>query len=117
MTVTGWKMFAPHCDLLNGVCKRSQNVEAKVTYVFPRWISSTAINYYTQTGPLGNPNMQLKQRNVMMTDAYRLAQTGNVQGLEDLYVRGLASIDDVNPQEGQSALLVNIYMDLNDGLY
>ena len=98
--------MAATCDVPG--CKRAHNANTQVTYVFPTWLAAKAINLYTQSSPLGEPEMQLKTRRVIMTDAYRLAQTGDVEGLHHLYMRGEASVHDLNPQEGQSALLVCI---------
>lgn len=106
ITLSGWSAVKATCDKPSTCARVSTVWTSQFTYAFPTWFAAKAISMYSRSGPLGEPALQLNSRRVALTEAYRLAQVGDVQGLDVLYNSGKASVHDVHPQEGQSALLV-----------
>ena len=89
-------------------CLRRGKSSLSLTYFFPRWFLQQAISVSVAYSYFGTPNVNLKVRRVVpgLSKLWSMSKYGDVQGLRDLFVNGLASPDDVHVRGGWSALHV-----------
>ena len=94
------------CTVLT--CKRIAQSSISVQYLLPVWLATTLISAWYKSAPLSGPEVLLKLVRMVRTDAYYYASQGAVDKLRSLYAAGKASIHDVDPSDGESALVVSI---------
>lgn len=104
----GLPLLSPKCD--TDSCKKSQAAHVSVEYWFPLgfvWsqIFRLQLTYHPNIGP------QLELRSLRRVpdsaQCVNFALNGNIEGLKDLFKRGLASPRDVSTTRGYSVLRVS----------
>ena len=94
----------PACT--NPSCRRTAQSSVSVQYTLPLWVATQMISAWYKCAPLAGPEMLLKLSRVVRTDSYYYASQGDVDELRSLYLTGQASIHDIDPADGEPALMV-----------
>lgn len=102
----GLPFTTPKCD--SDQCTKTQAPHIKVEYWFPLGFFWSQIVRFEAAGGMG-PQLQLSllRRIPDSSASVSFALEGNVDGLKDLFKRGLASPRDVSDQRGYSLLRVS----------
>ena len=106
ITCINFTWSRPACTVPN--CKRIAQSSISVQYSLPVWLATTMISAWYKCAPLSGPEVLLNLVRIIRTDAYYYASQGAVDKLRSLYIAGKASIHDVDPSDGESALVVSI---------
>jgi hypothetical protein len=79
-------------------CQPRPSSSVRVTYRFPSWFLSRVISVLITSVPGYGPTMTLRTLKVIPDNekAFIFAEKGDIDGLKNLFSRGLASIDDVD---------------------
>jgi hypothetical protein len=102
----GLAVLRPPCDLVT--CRRSEQVSLHLCYYFPtRWLQSM-ISLTCEALPLGGPQVSMKTMRLVDNNAaiFHLTQLGDIDGIKNLFIRGLASPLDVGHSGGRTPLHV-----------
>lgn len=108
----GLPMMSPKCNV--PTCERAQNATASVEYWFPpAFVWSQIVRLQVSYRPNLGPQFELKSLRRVPDSAQcvNFALDGNIDGLKDLFRRGLASPRDVSSTRGYSILRVRSAMD------
>ena len=89
-------------------CQAQPVYRVNVVYLFPSWLLLRAIHIVLKTSAYGGIQVSLQSRNIVPINAkiFQLAVQTDIEGLQDLFVNGLASPNDSN-MGGHSALQVS----------
>ena len=79
-----------------------------VNYTLPLWLTTAMIAAWYNCAPLSGPELLLKVARKVRTGAYYLASQDDTEGLRSLYLTGKAPIHDIDPSDGESALVVSL---------
>ena len=94
----------------NANCKARINRALNVVYCFPQWFMARVVHFVAATTSIGNPVFGLSFTRVVPwgreDNILRPALTGHVDGLKILLDKKMASLSDVDPDYGQTALHV-----------
>lgn len=90
-------------------CARKLTPSASVDFRLPNWLASTMISLWLKAAPIQGPELLLRSRRVIETEAYYTAEQGNIASLRRLYTEGRAGIHDVNPLSGRNTLFDGIF--------
>lgn len=103
---TGLPVLNKNCDFRG--CRDQQNPTAIMEYWFPWWFVSMNLKIYFKYLPSTGPQFQLStMRRVPDTSqSITFARQGNIEGLKDLFSRGLASPRDVSSSRGFTLMRV-----------
>lgn len=90
-------------------CRQRDNEGFQMTYFFPKWFLQRAVSLSMMSGLLGSPSLNLKIRRLVpeMSHLFALSRYGDVEGLRSLFMKRLASPDDVHIRGGWTALHVS----------
>ena len=105
----GLPLVSPQCD--TDACEKAQNPHISVEYWFPLgflWsqIFRLQLSYQPNVGP--NFELSSLRRIPDSAQCINFALDGNIDGLKDLFKRGLASPRDVSSTRGYSILRVSL---------
>ena len=103
--VNPWYM-QPRCSAPS--CRRRADLRVNVQYVFPSWPAATAISAYYERTTWGSVERLIRLVQIVDTNAFYFAGKGDLQSLRDLYFTGRASVHDVSPISGYTALSLAI---------
>ena len=103
---TGLPYLERSCD--SESCDRRAAPLILLTYFFPRWLVARAFLLAMRYSLLQGPELVIRVPRLISSNSRILTEAvrGNVDGVKDLFRRGLASPIDINVKSGQSALLV-----------
>ena len=106
MVYGGISYVAGPCDQYS--CRRRSDATLRMNYRFPQWMHARLFQLSMALTPMYGLRLNLKTPRAVPWGApiWGFAMNGNVQGLQDLFSRGIASPWDVNPIGG-SALHVS----------
>lgn len=90
-------------------CARRLRPSASVDFRLPSWLASTMISIWLKAAPIQGPELLLRSRRVIETEAYYTAEQGNIAVLRQLYAEGRAGIHDVNPLSSRNTLFDGIF--------
>lgn len=90
-------------------CTRKLTPSASFDFRLPSWLASTMISIWLKAAPIQGPELLLRSRRVIETEAYYTAEQGNIAVLRQLYTEGRAGIHDVNPLSGRNTLFDSIF--------
>lgn len=90
-------------------CARRLTPSASIDFRLPSWLASTMISIWLKAAPIQGPELLLRSRRVIETEAYYTAEQGNIATLRQLYAEGRAGIHDVNPLSGRNTLFDGIF--------
>lgn len=97
-------------DCSDETCRRHSTRSLKIIYCFPQWFLARAVHIVATMTYSGSPVFGLQVRRRIewggKDGILRLALTGNTQGVKHLLVSKEASLTDVDPNHGRSALHV-----------
>lgn len=100
--------MAPGCS--NDTCKARINRALEIVYCFPQWWMARCVRIVAATTSVGNPVFGLSFARVVAwgteDNILRLALTGHTDGLKLLLDKKTASLTDVDPNHGRTALHV-----------
>jgi hypothetical protein len=91
----GVPLFSSPCNEKR--CKPRPSASARITYQFPSWIMARAVSMLVSSKTAG-PELQLRTLRIINpnSDIFRLAITGDVNGMKSMFKDGLASIYDID---------------------
>lgn len=92
-------------------CLHSDSVSTQMTYFFPRWFVNRAVSFALSSDNLGAPTLNIKVRRVVpeASQLFSLSKFDDIEGLQALFDRRLASPDDVHFYGGWTALHVSTH--------
>lgn len=90
-------------------CAPRLTPSASIDFRLPSWLASTMISIWLKAAPIQGPELLLRSRRVIETEAYYTAEQGNISALRKLYTEGRAGIHDVNPLSGRNTLFDGIF--------
>ncbi|KAK7529920.1 ankyrin repeat-containing domain protein [Phyllosticta citribraziliensis] len=102
--------LSPKCS--EGTCGKNRGSKLSVEYWFPMgYISSTIVRMQVGYQPSTGALFQLQTLRAVPDDAMciKFAMSGNIEGLQHLFSRGLASPRDVSPGRGYTLLRWALY--------
>ena len=101
---SGLPVLTKECN--EASCHLRAQPSSSVTYFFPRWFLARAVAVVMTTTPLAGPVVDLKFQRIVPGDAdiFRYAMLGDIDKLENLFINGLASPNDVHAESGVTAL-------------
>jgi len=102
---SGISALGQSCSLRS--CKRASTACVRATYVLPAWLASRMVSVLLRSAPLAGPELLLRTYRLVDTNVFYFADTGNLQALRSMFVRGEASTLDVKRRTGYSALQVS----------
>lgn len=105
----GLPLLSPTCD--NDSCEKYQTAHVSVEYWFPLgFVWSKIIRFQLTYQPNFGPHLELStlRRVPDSAQCVNFALNGNIDGLKDLFKRGLASPRDVSTTRGYSVLRVSL---------
>lgn len=106
----GSPLLSPACDKVT--CQKSGGRSFQLTYCFPRWFLERAIHIVAIMTCTGTPMFGLEVRRRIgwggEDGILRFALTGNTIGVKSLLDAGKASMTDVDPYHGLTALHVSL---------
>ena len=106
---TGLPLLSPSCN--TDSCEKSQTANVSVEYWFPLgFVWSKIIRFQLTYQPNFGPHLELStlRRVPDSAQCVNFALNGNIDGLKDLFKRGLASPRDVSTTRGYSVLRVSL---------
>jgi ankyrin repeat protein len=86
-------------------CRRRADMSVTIQYVFPSWFAAEMISAYYKRTTWGSVDRLIRVVQIVETDAFCFTRKGNLPSLRDLYSKGRASIHDVSPMSGYTALI------------
>ena len=104
VTYTGLSFLGTPCTVKT--CRRSLMSSLRIDYALPIWIANRMLSVWYKSAPITGPELLLKTRRIVQTNAYFLAQMGELEGLKYLYTEWEASVHDVDIYTGNNALTV-----------
>lgn len=108
MGYSGIPVMASGCS--NDTCKARISRTLRVVYCFPQWFIARAIYFVAATTSVGGPVFGLSVARIVPwgreDNILRPALTGNTDGLKLLLDKKIASLTDVDPDYGRTALHV-----------
>ena len=106
----GPSLLASDCS--DEMCQGRSTRSLKIIYCFPQWFLARAVHIIATTTYSGCPVFGLEVRRRIewggKDGILRLALTGNTQGVKHLLMSKEASLTDVDPNHGRSALHVRV---------
>ena len=89
-------------------CQARRALKISVHYIFPAWFLTRSIKMCLINTSLNEIHASLQTKRLVPAGAevFRLTETDDVDGLKDLFSRGLASPNDIMYQTGQSLVSV-----------
>jgi hypothetical protein len=106
---TGSSVLRPKCE--KSTCQNRTGQSFQLTYCFPQWFLERAIHIVAAITYTGTPMFGLVVRRRVGWGSedtiLRFALTGNTVGVKSLLDVGTASMTDVDPNHGRSALYVS----------
>ncbi|KAL8731479.1 MAG: hypothetical protein Q9181_004289 [Wetmoreana brouardii] len=104
LKLNGFPTLTPACDEI--ACRRSMHSSFKLTYRFPSWFSNCALNSMVYSSRAGGPQMALTCSRIISRDSdlFYLAMQGDIAGIKNLFMKGLASPFDATNNYGYTAL-------------
>jgi len=107
---TGSPLLRPKCE--KSTCQNHTGQSFHLTYCFPQWLLERAIHVVAAITCTGTPMFGLEVRRRVGWGSedgiLRFALTGNTIGVKSLLDVGTASMTDVDPNHGRSALYVSL---------
>ena len=93
---SGLPFFTASCD--QKACRRRSRSSLRFTFYFPSWFLARAILANAAYSPNSGPEFLLRVPKIIppRSDIFHFAETGNLQGIQDLFERGLASVHDID---------------------
>jgi len=108
---TGSSLLRPKCE--KSTCKNRTGQSFQLTYCFPQWFLERALHIVAAITYTGTPMFGLEVRRRVgwgsEDSILRFALTGNTVGVKSLLDVGTASMTDVDPNHGRSALHVSLW--------
>ena len=106
----GMPLMSRRCDTAS--CVRKQTPCLNMEYWFPGWFLSHIIRLQVRYQPAVGPHMELStlRRVPEGAQCIAFALSGNIDGLKDLFIRGLASPKDVDAGRGWGILRVSPFI-------
>jgi hypothetical protein len=91
----GMPFFSNPCN--EKQCKPRNPSSAQITYQFPSWMMSRAVSMLVSS-KMSGPELQLRTLRIIPanSDVFRLAITGDVEGMKTMFKHGHASIYDID---------------------
>lgn len=102
-SIAGVSWFRPKCTL--NTCRRAPNGGFAFQYTFPLWLMNRMLAAWVQGTP-EEGGMRLKHYRVHRSDCIMFAEMGRVEEMRDLYQSHQAYINDADPADGETALMV-----------
>ena len=98
---------SPACNEFS--CRCHTNAKIQVSYRFPEWLFGRLISSVILSNRLDGPQLSLAMPRVVSYDSeiFFYARSGNIEGIMNLFEKGLAAPSDVNHTWGYSALHVS----------
>ncbi|KAH0565749.1 hypothetical protein GP486_000846 [Trichoglossum hirsutum] len=92
---TGLPLISRPCD--QKLCQPKNASHTRITYQFPSWLLMRALSVMISSTASG-PEMLLRTLRVLPSDAeiFRLAMVGDVEGIKSMFIKGQASVHDVD---------------------
>lgn len=103
---SNFSWFRNNCNIK--ICKRSALTSVTVQYTLPVWVAGKMVAAFYKSAPLSGPELLFKVARVHDSDVFYYASRGDLKGIQALYSSGEASIHDVSPTDGISALMVGL---------
>lgn len=107
---TGSSLLRPNCG--TSTCRNRAGRSFQLTYCFPQWFLERAIHIVAALTYTGSPVFGLEVRRRIGWGSedgiLRFALTGNTVGVKSLLDVGKASMTDVDPNHGRTALYVSL---------
>lgn len=104
----GLMLLRPVCSSIH--CKNFSSKTFKVTFCFPRWLLMKAAHVLMQSGPFGSPavslTLQRRTQEFAENSIYRLAESGNLEGVISAIMSRIADPTDAADSNGYTALHV-----------
>ena len=93
---SGLPFFTASCD--QKACRRRSRSSMRFTFYFPSWFLARAVKANAAYSSHSGPEFLLRVPKIIppRSDIFHFAETGNLQGIQDLFERGLASIYDLD---------------------
>lgn len=109
---SGLPFFTASCN--QKACRRRSRSSMRFTFYFPSWFLTRAVLANAAYSPNSGPEFLLRVPKIIppRSDIFHFAETGNRQGIQDLFERGLASVHDID-MSGSTIL----YFALNTSQY
>lgn len=102
----------PYCrqDCNETSCRKQSIPTIKATYRLPQWLLSRIVNFGMSYSYMNGPKMTLSVPRLVPanSDLFAYAVQGDINGIQDLFSRGLASPYDTASNNGRTALHVRI---------
>lgn len=91
-------------------CTQQSSATVLIAYFFPRWLLARAIILMLKLSSVHGPELNLRMPRVVSNASrvFECAGTGDVDGLKEIFHRGLGSPMDVDVTSGYTALTVNM---------
>jgi len=107
---TGSSLLGPNCN--KSTCQNHAGRSLQFTYCFPQWFLEKTIHIVAALTYTGTPVFGLEVRRRVgwggEDSILRFALTGNTVGVKSLLDVGKASMTDVDPNHGRTALYVSL---------
>ena len=93
---SGLPFFTASCD--QKACFRRSRSSMRFTFYFPSWFLARAVLANAAYSPHSGPEFLLRVPKIIppRSDIFHFAETGNLQGIQNLFERGLASVHDLD---------------------
>ena len=93
-------------------CLQSNSASTQMTYFFPRWFVHRAVSFALSSNNLGAPTLNIKVRRAVpeASQLFSMSKFDDIEGLQTLFDRRLASPDDVHFYGGWTALHVSTHV-------
>lgn len=109
---TGSSLLGPNCN--KSTCQNHTGRSFQLVYCFPQWLLQRAIHIVAAITYTGTPIFGLEVRRRIgwggEDGILRFALTGNTIGVQSLLEVGKASMTDVDPNHGRTALYVSFLL-------
>lgn len=103
LSIAGVGWFRPKCTL--NTCKRASNGGFAFQYTFPLWLMNRMLAAWIHGAP-AEDGMRLKYYRVFRSDCITFAEMGRVEEMRELYQSRQAYVNDADPADGETALMV-----------
>ncbi|MCJ1395271.1 hypothetical protein MMC18_008155 [Xylographa bjoerkii] len=106
ITYTGLSLLSTACTVKS--CRRSLMSSISISYALPAWVANRMLSVWYKSAPITGPELLLKTRRIIETNSYFWVQSGDLEVLRSMYIRGQASVHDVNTLFGENALAIAV---------
>lgn len=83
VTYSGISRLSSPCTIRS--CRRNLSPAASISYTLPDWLANHMISIWLKSASTAGPELLLKTRRVVQTDAYYTAERGNLAALHQMY--------------------------------